>query len=168
MKDIVKNPTLYYMLVPAAVGLWPLLVWGVYLPRAQNSIKSEQQQYVKAEKLIKEILDLDGDRLQSADSGNSKDEFDYARAVATAAAACQIPPSNYSHSSGIIIPPTSAGQKSQNAVVNLTDIDIARFARFLSTIELRWANLQCTSVELTKKKGMPDMWDVDLDFKYYY
>jgi len=28
--------------------------------------------------------------------------------------------------------------------------------------------LQCDTVTLTKKKGLPDMWKVDLDFKYYY
>jgi len=52
--------------------------------------------------------------------------------------------------------------------VNLKGVDIVKSTRFLSTIELRWANLQCTTIKLTKKKGMPDMWDVDLDFKYYY
>jgi len=100
MKDIVKNPAFYYILVPAVVALWPLLVWGVYLPRAQNSIKSEQDQYVKAEKLIKEILDLDSDRLEFAESASPQDEFEYDRAVATVAALCQISPGNYSHSSG--------------------------------------------------------------------
>ncbi|UCE47163.1 MAG: hypothetical protein JSW47_16355 [Phycisphaerales bacterium] len=166
MKDIVKNPTFYYILVPAVVALWPLLVWGVYLPRAKNSLNSEQEQYVKAEKLIEEILNLDGDRLEFAESANAQNEFEYDRAVAMVAALCQISPGNYSHSSGIII--EASGRKSQSAVVNLKGVDIAKAARFLSTIELRWANLQCTTIKLTKKKGMPDMWDVDLDFKYYY
>ena len=32
MKDVYKNPILYYILVPVVVALWPLLVWSVYLP----------------------------------------------------------------------------------------------------------------------------------------
>ncbi len=166
MKDIVRNPTFYYILAPAVVALWPLLVWGIYLPRAKSSLKSEQEQYGKAEKLIEEILNLDGSRLEFAESASPQNEFEYDTAVATVAALCQISPGNYSHSSGIII--EASGRKSQSAVVNLKGVDIAKSTRFLSSIELRWANLQCTTIKLTKKKGMPDMWDVDLDFKYYY
>jgi len=166
MKDIYKNPALYYILIPAIVGLWPLLVWAVYLPNAEKSWDSEVGQYKKAQSLIAEILTLDRDRLAFADAANSKEEFDYARAVAMVAAQCNIPAGNYSQDAGAVI--ESSGQKSQSAKVVLKDVDIARFARFLSTIQLRWANLQCTQVKLTKKKGVPDLWDVDLDFKYYY
>jgi hypothetical protein len=52
--------------------------------------------------------------------------------------------------------------------VVLKEVDITKFAKFLSTIQLRWANLQCVKVKLTKKKGLRDTWDVDLDFKYFY
>jgi hypothetical protein len=166
MKDIYKNPTLYYILVPIMVGLWPLFVWTIYLPNAEESWAAEVKQYNKAQSLIAEILTLDRDRLAFADAASSKDEFDYAKAVATVAALCNIPPGNYNQSSQMII--ESGGQKSQAAVVNLDGVDIAGFARFLSTIELRWANLQCTRVKLTKKKALPDIWDVDLQFKYYY
>ncbi len=63
---------------------------------------------------------------------------------------------------------TIGGQKSQSANVSLSQIDIVKFAEFLSTIQLRWANLQCNRVKLTKKQGLPDVWDVDIEFKYYY
>jgi len=79
---------------------------------------------------------------------------------------CGIPSTDYKLSSGIII--ESGGQKSQSAQVSLKKVDIVKSARFLSTIQLRWANLQCSRVKLTKKKGLPDVWDVDLEFKYYY
>jgi len=153
-------------LVPAVVAFWPLLVWLVYLPNAEESWGSEVKQYDKAQGLIAEILTLDPERLEFADAVNTEDQFDYAKAVATVAAVCGIPPGNYSHGSGIII--ESGGQKSQTAKVDLNGIDIARSARFLSTMEFRWANLQCTQVKLTKKKAVADMWDVDLNFKYYY
>jgi hypothetical protein len=166
MKDFYKNPTLYYILTPVIVALWPLLIWGVYLPAAGHSWQVETSRYSEGQNIIKEILALDPDRLKFADSNNASAEFDYAGAIEKTAGLCKIPPTNYKLSSGIII--TSAGQKSQSAKVGLKQVDITKFAKFLSTLQLRWANLQCAQVKLTKKKGLPDTWDVDLDFKYYY
>jgi hypothetical protein len=166
MKQIYKNPTLYYILVPVIVALWPLLIWGVYLPSARHNWQVESTQYNEAQSIMKEILTLDPDRLKFADSNNTAAEFDYASAVERIASSCGIPPTSYRLSSGIII--TSEGQKSQSAKVGLKQVDITKFAKFLSTLQLRWANLQCAQVKLTKKKGLPDVWDVDLDFKYYY
>jgi hypothetical protein len=166
MKDILKNPILYYILVPALVALWPLLVWGVYLPAAKRDWQTETKQYEKAQGIINEILVIDPDRLNFADTQNTAAEFDYASALDQIAGSCGIPPTDYKLNSGIIT--SSAGQKSQSAKVTLKGVDITKFAKFLSTLQLRWANLQCTQVKLTKKKGLPDSWDVDLDFKYYY
>ncbi len=166
MKEIYKNPTLYYILVPVIVALWPLLIWGVYLPSAEHNWQVERTQYNKAQSIMAEILALDPDRLDFADSQNAAAEFDYASAVEKVANLCGIPSTEYKLNSGIII--TSGGQKSQSAKVGLKRVDVTKFAKFLSTIQLRWADLQCARVKLTKKKGLPDTWDVDLDFKYYY
>jgi len=166
MKDILKNPALYYILAPVLAALWPLLIWGVYMPSAGRNWEAEKSQYAQAQDIIKEILAIDPDRLKFADSNNPSVEFDYAVAVDKTAGSCGIPPSSYTLNSGIMI--TSAGQKSQSAKVGLKQVDVTKFAKFLSTVQLRWANLQCTQVKLTKKKGLPDTWDVDLDFKYYY
>lgn len=167
MKDIYKNPTLYYILVPIMVALWPLLVWGVYLPDAKRSSKREMNQYNDANDIMLEILALDPDRLEFADAGSAAAEFDYANAVDRVASFCRIPSTSYKLSSGPII--TRQGKKSQTATVGLKDIDITKFAKFLSTIQLRWADLQCEKLKkLKKKEGFPDRWDVDLKFKYYY
>ena len=166
MKDMYKNPTLYYIVVPVAVALWPLIVWSVHSPNTQQSWVHEKGQYIEAQKLIAEILTLDPDRVGFADAENAEAEFDYARAVEKVATLCNIPPTNYTRRSGPII--ESGGQKSQSAKVLLKAVDITRFARFLSTIQLRWADLQCVRLKLTKKKGLPDAWDVDLEFRYYY
>jgi hypothetical protein len=167
MKEIYKNPALYYILVPVIVALWPLLIWGVYLPAARHNWQAESSQYNEAQSIIEEILKLDPERLEFADSQNTAAEFDYASAVEKVASLCGIPPTNYKLNSGIIVT-SSSGQKTQGAKVGLKQVDITKFARFLSTIQLRWANLQCAGVKLTKKKGLPDIWDVDLDFTYYY
>ena len=166
MKDIYKNPILYYILAPISVALWPLFIWGIYLPDAEDNWQAKKTQYSKAQKIMAEIITLDPDRLEFADAKNIAAEFDYATAVERIASLCRIPSSNYNISSKPIR--TSGGQKSQSAMVILKQVDITRFARFISTIQLRWANLQCEKVTLAKKKGLPDTWKVDLDFKYYY
>lgn len=166
MKDIYKNPILYYALAPVIVGLWPLLLLAVYLPASQRNWRLEQQQYKQGQMLIAEILSLDPDRLAFVDPKNVSAEFSYANAVDRVANLCRVPSSSYKLSSGRIT--TSGGQKSQSAKVILTDVDIVRFAKFLSTIQSLWANLQCDKVKLTKREGLPDLWEVDLDFKYSY
>ena len=166
MKDIYKNPVFYYILVPAVTALWPLLVWGVYLPKAQRSWDSEKQQYSQAQTIMAEILTLDPDRLGFDASKDAEKEFAYATAVERTAAVCKVPTSSYKLSSGIIT--SSSGQKSQSAKVTLEGVDVTQFAEFLSSIQLRWANLQCRQIKLTKTKGAADKWNVDLHFKYYY
>lgn len=166
MKDIYKKPTFYYLAVPILVGLWPLVLWAVSLPGGRQRLERDRRNYTKAGANILEILDLDPGRLEAAGSADKADEFDYTKAVNNATQLCSIPAAKYKLSSGIIV--TSGGQKSQNAKVNLKELDITRFARFLSTMQLRWANLQCTQIRMTRKKGAADNWDFDMQFKYYY
>jgi cytochrome oxidase assembly protein ShyY1 len=165
MKDIYKNPNLYYILVPVVIALWPLLVWAVYLPRAERNLDTEIEQYDKAQANIEGILSLDADRIHLADAKTGAAEFDYVNEVYRIAALSGIPQSKCKINSGMIMP---GEQKSQGAKVNFSDIDIVKFARFLSTIQLRWANLQCMVIRLSKNKNLPDSWNIDLDFKYYY
>jgi len=166
MKDIYKNPTFYYITIPIIVALWPLIIWGVSLPGANQSLDKELEDYEEAGALMEKILKLDPDRLALADVRVNAEEFDYARAIQQVATICRIPSANYKLSSSIIM--VTSGKKSQNANVALKDVDLEKFARFLSTIQLRWENLQCERIKLTKKKGLPDTWDIDLVLKYYY
>ncbi|OHB61217.1 MAG: hypothetical protein A2167_05270 [Planctomycetes bacterium RBG_13_46_10] len=165
MRDIYKNPVLYYILVPVVIALWPLLVWAVYLPKANHNLDSDIDQYGKAQAYIEGILSLDADRLQLADAKTGVTEFDYVSEVYRIASLSGIPQSKCKINSGMVIP---GEQKSQSAKVNFSDVDIVKFAKFLSTIQLRWANLQCTVIRLGKNKNLPDSWNIDLDFKYYY
>ena len=166
MKDVYKNPILYYILVPCLVALWPLLVWAVYLPGAKRGYEQDADQYIEAQVNIAAILERDPARLELTDPNKTADKFDYATAVSDIARMCGILPTNYTTSSKPVR--TSSGKKSQNATVVLKQVDIKSFATFLSKIQLRWANLQCDSVTLTQKKGLVDMWKVDLDFKYFF
>jgi len=166
MKQILKNPILYYALLPVLVGLWPLLVGTVYLPAARRDWQLETEQYKQGQSLIAEILALDPDRLAFVDPNSTPAEFNYANAIDRVANLCRIPSSGYKLSSGRIV--TAAGQKSQDAKVVLTDIDIVRFSKFLSTIQSLWPNLKCDRAKLTRKESLPDQWQIDIDFKYYY
>ena len=166
MKDIYKNPVFYYILVPSVAILWPAIIWGVYLPSARNNFSEDKEQYEQAQQVIKELLSIDPERLNFSQEKDESSEFDYATAVQKAARFCSIGAGNYRLSSGMIV--TSKGQKSQSANVSLKEDDITKAARFLSVIQLRWSGLQCTKISLKRKKGLPDSWDIDLTFKYFY
>ncbi|MHC4132888.1 MAG: hypothetical protein ACYSSP_01350 [Planctomycetota bacterium] len=165
MKDLLKNPILYYILVPVLIGFWPLLVGTVYLPKSQTNWEDMKGQYLEAQITIQEILQLDPDRLEFARSANKDEDFDYATAVVNVASKHGIPPAQYSlNSKGIV---TTKGQKTQNARISIKEVDITKFTQFLSTLQLQ-PGIQCTNIKLTKKKNAPDSWDVDLEFKYYF
>lgn len=168
MRDIYKNPVLYYIAVPLLVALWPVLVWAIYLPSAQKELDEDLNQYNKAQEIMLKILNLDPGRLDFSDANDSSVEFTYDRAVERVTGLCDIAPSKYKLNSGLTI--ESGGQKSQSANVRLQEIDIVRFAKFLSLIQFRWPNLKCNRLKLTRKEGLPnkDVWDIDIELKYYY
>ena len=168
MKEMYKNPILYYIATPVIVGLWPLLVWAIYLPNAQEDVKELMNQHEKARPIMIQILDLEPERLVFADANDTSADFTYGDAIDRIASLCRIPPSKYNLSSAMIM--TTHGQKSQSASIDLKEIDIRKFAKFLSMLQLRWANLQCERLKLTKKQNLPDndLWDIDIELKYYY
>ncbi len=166
MKDIYKNPLFYYVLVLAVATLWPVVIWGVYLPATRGRFGNDEEQYLKAKEVINELLTADPERLDFTKEKGASAAFDYATAVQQTAQFASIPAAGYRLSSSPVI--TSGGQKSQSANVALKDVDITKAARFLSTIQIRWSSIQCTKITLKKKKGLPDSWDVDFTFKYFY
>jgi hypothetical protein len=165
MKDIFKEPVFYYIAVPIVIVIWPLLVWQVYLPRTAKNWQAEEEKFHEAQDVMKQILDLDRERLDFKDA-KGKDKFDYTVAVDTAARKVGVPSANYAISSKPIR--GSGRNKTQECQINIHEVDIVRFSRFLSNIQTTWASLQCEKVTLTKKKGLPDAWKADVTFKYYY
>ena len=163
MKDIYRNPVFYYILVPVLIGLWPLLLWGVYIPEVKSNYKEEVELFKDGQEYISNILRLDPGRLEQGQRGGKGAQFDYANAVDKIA-------SLYNISYKISSKParTTGGEKTKSATVNLDNVDIAGFAKFLSTIQIRWAKLQCDNATLKKKKGLADKWDIIINFRYYY
>jgi len=166
MNDMLKNPLFYYIAIPITAALWPALIWGFYLPRAEQNLTNQVKQNKDAEKIIDDILVIDPKRLDYTGNDEAAVEFDYASAVRAAAKTCGINATKYKLSSGQIT--TSDGNRKQSANVSLEEVDIKTLAEFLSEIQLRWVNLQCTKVTLRKKKAGPDAWDIDLRFTYFY
>jgi hypothetical protein len=165
MKHLLRQPTLYYIAIPAILALWPLLVWLVYLPRTADKWETEQKIYAEARQLAEEILTLDPDRRSYSDIKKTPG-FDYTVAIDAVARKLGIISANYTISSKPV--QKSSGRKTQDCQVIINQIDITTFAKFLSNLQLTWANLQCQKVTLTKKEGLPDAWKVDLTLKYYY
>ena len=163
MRDIHRNPLFYYILVPVLLGLWPLLVWGKYLPAARDGLAKDCEQYTEASDLISTIISLDQDRLNPIE-GPNLGRFSYAEAVDRAANICHIPSAKWELHSGKIT--TSGGKKVQEARVKLSNVGIVETADFLTRILSTWVNLTCDRIKLNKKEGMPNQWDIDLNFKY--
>ena len=166
MRDIHRNPVFYYLLIPVLVAAWPLLVWTLYLPKAEKVWEQEQQSYEEATAHILDILTKDPERLNVTKAASGLGNFTYPEAVDRVANLCRIPSGNLDLSTGKIM--ESRGKKTQQARVSITDISIVQSATFLSNIQSTWAYLSCDRVKLSKKKGMPDQWDMDLTFKYDY
>jgi len=167
MRDIHRNPILYYLLIPVLIGVWPLLVWGVYLPTAGQALAEDCELLAKAVKDINDILELDPDRvIPDTDPNRVVGEFAYGKALDRVANLCSVPASSCSFTAGK--PTTVSGKRRQDARVKLKDISIVQAATFLSKIQSTYVGLQCDQIKLTKRKGMPDQWEVDFQFIYYY
>ena len=166
MRELYRNPMLYYVLAPILVSIWPLLVWGIYLPKGEEAWQQAQRLFYEAQDLLVELLEKDPGRLQDALVSKELGKFTYAVAIDRAANLCRIPSGNLNLTTGSIVP--SGGKKTQQARVGLGDIGIVQAAKFLSTIQAMWVNLTCDRVKLSTKEGMPDQWDMDLNFKYDY
>ena len=167
MKELIKNPLFYYILIPVAALCWPLLVSAYYLPSSKAKFQEEKKQFEQTEKLIERILALEPERLEYVKADKKTAEFDYANAIDTVRNLCNIPVENCKVSSSMVVQ-SRGGQKTQDASVVLDKIDIEKFAKFLSMMQMRWSNLQCTQLKLTKVEGAPDIWRIDMRFKYYF
>ena len=166
MREVYRNPMLYYLLAPLLVAVWPLLVWAVYLPRTQEDWEGDKVLFGEGQVHIMDILRLDPDRLDYAGGSEVSTEFSYAKEIDRVATLCKIPAGKCDYSAGGVVP--SGNKKKQQARVKLTDVSIVQAATFLSRIQSTWVKLTCDKVKLTKDKGLPDQWDVDFTFWYYY
>lgn len=166
MKNILRNSVIFYIIVPVLAAIWPALVLGLYLPDTQEKLKNDISDYTDANNIMLDILSLEPERIESGDPNKETVEFAYELVIFEIASLCEIPSAKCKLNSGTTI--DSKNSKSQSATVRLSNIDITRFAKFLSIIQTRWPKLVCNSVKLDKKVNVPDEWDILIDFKYFY
>jgi len=166
MKDLYKSPVFYYVLTPALVALWPLIIALVYMPNTRSIAAAEAQQHEEAKVYMEQILELDPGRLDANSSKAEAKEFDYATAVGQIASSTGISSATYTIDSQQ--PRVIGDIKTRTATIILQRVDITKFANFLSSIQRRWANLECESIDIDRQKGFVDAWKVTLKFKYYY
>ncbi len=95
-------------------------------------------------------------------------EFSYGSAVDRVANLCKIPASNYDLQAGSRSGLFPAARNARMRRLKLSNVSIAQAAKFLYTIQSMWPLLTCESTNVTKQKGMPDQWNVDFRFLYYY
>ena len=167
IKELIRDPKLYYILTPLVCALWPLWVGLMAIPAAQKTWAEEKDSYAQAEKIIAQIYKLDPERFTAAQNKDKAAVFSYPAAVEQVARSCGVPSTEYKLQSSAVMK-AKEGQQTQDAQVTLKQVSIATFSKFLSTMQLRWADLQCTSLKLTKQKGAPDMWKADMTLKYYF
>ena len=161
MKNLHKNPVLYYMLIPLLMGMWPLLLQFRYLPLVNESLRQQKQDMADANDLILAILDMAPDRAFHAENaGGGEKEFVYRTAINEAAKKCRMAAPRRSED--------QRTKKNQTATVNLYGVNIVKCSMFLSELQTSWRKLQCTQINLTKKKGLKDRWKVSLRFNYYF
>ena len=166
MKEYYKNPDFYYILIPTLAALWMLFVSTTALPKSKEILNDTLTETTRAENLILQILDIDPDRLKYKDEEGKSAEFDYTTAIDQFTKLCGIAPSNYDHQVGREI--KRSGRKTKSADVTINDVDIETLAKFLSVILIRWPELQCDLLKLTKLNVGKDNWKVSIKFTYYY
>ena len=166
MKKMLHNPQFYFVAVPAFLMIWPISLWAIYLPQAKKDQAKQQTQYDNIQIVIDDILKIDSERLDSIDAKTNKNEFDYTSAINRVAGSCGFDSKYYDLNSSAKV--RTKGKTSQSASITLKDISITQFAKFISTIQIRWANLQCKSIKLTQRKGQKDKWNIKLEFQYFF
>ena len=166
MKDVLKNPNFYYIVVPTLAAVWSLYLWGGALPAAEKKFAKYKKQWELSQVQIEKILTLDPGRLEYEKLKSEGKDFDYAKAVDRFATLAGIAESKYSL--------TGRGQKKVrgrkaiSADLTIKQIDIAKLAVFLSSILQPFPDLQCNQLNMKKQKGGPDIWNASVKFTYFY
>lgn len=164
MREIYKNPMVYYLIAPILACIWPLLVSAMYLPAAERDAKDQRALCIEGQTYILDILKYDPERLTYSPDKDDTGEFSFAKAIDRVANMCGIRSANCDYTAGSASP--GADKKVQNAKVTLKAVGIVQAATFLSHIQSMWVGLKCDYIKLTKKEGLPDQWDVEMKFWY--
>lgn len=161
-----KKVDTYFWLLPAAAGLWALLAAFLFYPASVQAWDDKQQEYEETEKWIAQILDIEPQRLQFKEEKGQSAEFDYTTELNKFSKLFGIADSNYT----LVTRDTMkrAGKSSKSADVTVKTADIETAARFISSLLIRWPDLQCEQLTLEKLSSGKNDWKIKLRFTYYF
>lgn len=165
-KDLWKNPDTYFIVLPILAGLWALTAAAVLYPRSVRAWNEQKDEYVEAETLIAQILELEPERLQFQEESSRPSEFDYVTEVDRFAKQFGIPSSNYTLTVRQAL--QQRGKMRKSADLSINSIRVETLAGFLSSMLFRWTDLQCEQVSLEKIGNEKNQWKVKVRFIYYY
>ena len=129
MKDLYKNPMLYYILVPLMALAWPAAMWFKYLPIMTDQRDTWKEYVIDANDRITEILTLDPERLNYSDQKDTAVDFEYEMAVDKVARSLRM-------GNDYELRPSAKSANKQSAEVSLNNIDITQCSQFLSTLQM--------------------------------
>ena len=167
MKEYLKNPFFYYIAIPAILGIWAITAGAVLYPRATTSWQMNEEDYVNAQELLTQIIAIEPQRLtHQQKEGGVTGDFDFTQVVNEFASLFSIPPANFTlNTRGET---RRAGKRARSATLSIRTIDVEKTAMFLSTMLIRWPDLQCENLTLEKLPQGKNNWRVDMTLTYYY
>jgi hypothetical protein len=165
MNQYLKNPLFYMIVVPIFAGLWMLYSWAIAYPASMQKWEQSKTEYEEAQKMIKQILELEPQRLNKPEKTQSTD-FDYTNVIDQFTKEFNIAPDNYTlNVRGIT---KKEGKNIKGADLSIKTIDIENLCKFLSAILARWPELDCETFRLDKLEVGKNSWKVTLHFTYSY
>ena len=166
MKEFYKKPEFYYFILPFFVAVWILTSAFLSLPTAKSKFKRATEDQGKINGYLTTIITREPERLKFDELKKSTEEFDYGEVIDGFAKLYGITPSSYSlQAQGRI---KKGKQLSQGANITISEIDVTKFAMFLSSMQQTWPDLQCNTLSLNKHKNEKDMWKATMKFTYVF
>jgi len=167
MKIDLKDPNVYYILVPALVAMWAVTAGLVLYPKSVKAWEQSEAEYTKAQTLMDQLVTLQPERLAYKVDENAKSEdFDFTKTINEFAQALSIPPSNYNLT--VRSEANRAGRKTRSATISIKTIDIEKLSQFLSALLLRWPDLKCDTLSFSKIKNAKNNWQAEISLTYFY
>jgi hypothetical protein len=167
MKELLKNPNLYYIAAPVAAGLFTLAAALVFYPGAAGQWQDSETEFNEARNWAEKLLTAQPERLAyKVNEKNTSENFDFTVVINDFARAFEISPSNYTTSvKGEV---RKQGKRARSATVSIKIIDIEKLCKFLSTMLAYWPDMECDVLSLDKGKAGKDDWKADMTLTYYY
>lgn len=167
IKKYIKNPLFYYIAIPAVMALWAFLAGIIFYPKAVTNWKDSEEEFKAAQELMKQIIAIEPQRLAyKAEKGTEVGVFDFTQVINEFATTFSIPTSDFTlNTRGET---RRSGKRARSAVLSIKSVDIEKTSKFLSTMLIRWPDLQCEVMGIEKQAPGKDNWKVDMTLTYYY